>query len=1016
MPTTAEGSAPPGDAPLLRGKSIAPLLRSHGFDFTDAGDEDSRRFGVNAMLGVGATASVYAAFDRNLNRDVAVKVMTRNAGSEAEDVRSFVDEARTTASLEHPNVLPVHEIDVSERGDVYFTMKRIDGRSLGELILRSQPGQRAARIASFNSLVPLFIAIGHALAYAHHRGVIHQDVKPENIMIGDFGEVLLVDWGSAVRADAPTQRLYGTPLYMAPEQVRQQRVDARTDVYCLGATLFHALTLRLPSWDNDPEGFWSKKRLGSIDAPTREERRTIPARLLAIALKAMAASPAGRYQTAEAMITDLERYQAGLAVSAHRDSLGERLARWHRRHARAIWSSVAAVAVIVVLGGLLYGERLTRIATWGSPIVVESFNDESWTRDWVVQGDMATADGALVDRAFGGSILIFRRRLAGDAAIEFDGEIPAGTQPGDLSVGWTRDVSPADDPYGTKRKDMYTLQFGAHGGSYSRIIAPDGHILAMSRVGSQAGRRYHVRAEILDRSLRLLVDGVVICTYSDPLRQLGGGWFHIYTYYPGKRIDDIKVYARGIPHLVKVTTTADQYADKGAYDDAIAEYRRFLDGEGATELAAEARYKWGICEYRRGNFDVATTIWEGIDREPWLGLTAVHRIDHWFAEGKHEQALSELSKCYEAGDVELRRQHAIGWNRQVTQLWPQVKMGRDPTPLRRCLEVRDQIMADDLLTVTQTAEALLTLNRFEDVIERFPYLIFSCADACDMSGHPERVLAMTDEPTVRCQALIGMGCPQRALDTYQKTARWAELLDLLGRSDEVVASGEVSPPSLFALGRYDQMSLGEIWLAREQGLTGKVHLIAAPYRDEAWAMMAQGRYADALARYGGHAALGMWPRHWFMLDAYIAGDLERAFALAEVPSGWEFRQAHFDFTHYVMVPFLRELAGDHRAFAVQRERFDHDYRYAHGQRPWYFAQYLTDGIDEAAFRRREVRQYLEANVLLATAVKRERAGDGTGAIACYTAYSALPIYQRVWELDPVIDRFVAWRLRVLEGR
>ncbi|MBA2481857.1 MAG: serine/threonine protein kinase [Planctomycetes bacterium] len=217
-PSTVSSDPLPGLPPELPGEALRHRLVRFGFP--GIGPE-GRRFAVEHLLGAGATGRVYAVLDRNLDRSIAAKMLNaqpRNA--DAESISHFIDEARITASLQHPNVLPVYELDVDERGSVFFTTRRIEGRSLGEELNLSTPANRSARIATFNDIVSLFIAVGHALAYAHHRGIIHQDIKPDNIMLGEFGEVLLVDWGSAARLDGSPVRLYGTPLYMRVHESR----------------------------------------------------------------------------------------------------------------------------------------------------------------------------------------------------------------------------------------------------------------------------------------------------------------------------------------------------------------------------------------------------------------------------------------------------------------------------------------------------------------------------------------------------------------------------------------------------------------------------------------------------------------------------------------------------------------------------------------------------------------------------------------------------------------------------
>ena len=268
----------PSGAPQLTGASAAGRL---------LGEPEQQRYSAEAALGVGATSEVWGVRDRTLDRLFAIKVLRPDIVDDADSRAGFIAEARLTASLNHPNVLPVHDFDFTADGRPYIAMARIDGSSLGAAIEASRTGGRAGAIADDNAIVSIAIAVCNAVAYAHHRGVIHQDIKPDNILLGGFGEVLLLDWGSAARLSAVdgriTAKLYGTPLYMSPEQARGEFADRRSDIYCLGATLFHTLLARLPTWSDDPTAFWTMKKSGTIQAASPAERRATPRALLAIA-------------------------------------------------------------------------------------------------------------------------------------------------------------------------------------------------------------------------------------------------------------------------------------------------------------------------------------------------------------------------------------------------------------------------------------------------------------------------------------------------------------------------------------------------------------------------------------------------------------------------------------------------------------------------------------------------------------------------------------------------------------
>jgi len=235
-------------------------------ELTLRSDEAGPRFEVSGVVGSGGTSKVFALFDRSLTRTVAVKLLKRRGRRTDTVRRRFVQEARVTALLEHPNIMPVHDIGVSPEGDVYFTMKRIVGCSLGDAIRAARKAEPVPdEFVSMDGRIRVFLKVCDALSFAHHKGYVHQDVKPDNIMLGDYGEVLLVDWGSALAIqDLPSvtgTSMYGTPAYMSPEQARRELVDERSDVYCLGATMFHALLQeRRPACFSDPRQLYSCAR------------------------------------------------------------------------------------------------------------------------------------------------------------------------------------------------------------------------------------------------------------------------------------------------------------------------------------------------------------------------------------------------------------------------------------------------------------------------------------------------------------------------------------------------------------------------------------------------------------------------------------------------------------------------------------------------------------------------------------------------------------------------------------
>jgi serine/threonine protein kinase len=227
------------------------------------------RYEIGSVIGRGGTSRVYSAVDRDLGREVAIKVI--RVGNPAARER-YAREGRVMASLGHPNILPIYDVGTTS-DSIYFTMPLFTGRSLGSMI-RAASRKGHTEVLAVPTLVEIALKICDALGYAHARGVVHRDIKPDNVLIGDFGEVMVVDWGAAAAPqanDGGGPRVVGTPAYMSPEQVHGHDPTPRSDVYALGATLFHALLLRRSLPQAAAAVFWRRKLAGDFDPPTPAE-------------------------------------------------------------------------------------------------------------------------------------------------------------------------------------------------------------------------------------------------------------------------------------------------------------------------------------------------------------------------------------------------------------------------------------------------------------------------------------------------------------------------------------------------------------------------------------------------------------------------------------------------------------------------------------------------------------------------------------------------------------------------
>jgi serine/threonine protein kinase len=320
----------------------------------DEPDLAGTRYRLLERIARGGMGVVYAAEDEKLERRVALKVLDV-PGTDGDLANRLMREARVLARLEHPGIVPVHDVGTLADGRVSYTMKFVEGQRLDKFI---------EAVESVQDRLRLFLRICEAVAFAHARGVLHRDLKPSNIMVGPFGEVLVMDWGlakiirdepgSPTRAsdpeatilEKPTQpsgandstkssvitghgTVMGTPGYMSPEQARGdvELLDARSDIFSLGALLRFILTQKTPA------GFTPR----------------LDRSLEAICAKATAEQRDSRYSAVQDLGQDVSRYLDGLAVGAHRESIFEKVARFYRRYRFFILLILAYLAMRIIL-------------------------------------------------------------------------------------------------------------------------------------------------------------------------------------------------------------------------------------------------------------------------------------------------------------------------------------------------------------------------------------------------------------------------------------------------------------------------------------------------------------------------------------------------------------------------------------------------------------------------------------------------------------------------------------------
>ncbi len=370
---------------LRRISGVTPPRHDPGATTPEAGASlDGRRYRILRPHARGGLGEVFVAHDEELRREVALKEMRPEQADDAAQRARFVREAEVTGRLEHPGVVPVYGLGAHGDGRPYYAMRFIRGDSLKDAIAEfhkadnggRSPGERAVAL---RQLLARFLDVCNAVAYAHSRGVLHRDLKPANVMVGRYGETLVVDWGLAKvvgHADAENTEgvlvpdggdadltragaALGTPSYMSPEQADGQldRVGPRSDVYSLGATLYCLLTGSPPFAGGGVAEVLDAVRRNDFPRPRERDARVAPP-LEAVCLKAMALNPEDRYATPRALADDLERWLADEAVEAYPEAWPARLGRWRRRH-RTLVAAVGVVA-LTLLGAAVIGAVAVR--------------------------------------------------------------------------------------------------------------------------------------------------------------------------------------------------------------------------------------------------------------------------------------------------------------------------------------------------------------------------------------------------------------------------------------------------------------------------------------------------------------------------------------------------------------------------------------------------------------------------------------------------------------------------------
>ena len=370
----------------VNSKTIESELDEHIENLTQKPDG---KYKFLRSIGFGGMKAVLQVSDKDTTRKVAMAIIPDFDDRPQIDINRFIREARITARLEHPNIVPIHDIGTDNNGSPYFTMKYLRGHSLAETFKKLHNGDpKILAKQTLPRLLRTFVKVANAIAFAHSKQIIHLDLKPENIHLGEFGEVLVLDWGLAkfigkedefeeisnipdkfkeiTQEAKPLMTLdgvaKGTPGYMAPEQAagKNKEKDERTDIYALGCILYAILTFENPLGNRkDIEKMLHDTVTGNIASPSqlKNPRRSIPPRLERICLKAMDILPDARYQSVSELRTDIFSYMGGYATKAENASTIKKTYLFVNRNWLPVLFGTTILVLLLLIAILLFAYK-----------------------------------------------------------------------------------------------------------------------------------------------------------------------------------------------------------------------------------------------------------------------------------------------------------------------------------------------------------------------------------------------------------------------------------------------------------------------------------------------------------------------------------------------------------------------------------------------------------------------------------------------------------------------------------
>lgn len=589
-------------------------------------------------LGRGGMKVVLEVHDNDTMRNVAMALLPDISTRSKLELGGFLREARLTAGLEHPNIVPVHDIGMDSSGSPYFTMKLLRGRTLAAVLKQlAENDPEAIRDYPLHKLMRIYSRICNAIAFAHSKGVLHLDLKPENVQIGDYGEVLVLDWGLAQeftpgpnpsKVGTKTRKMKrfdpkedgsqvnGTPGYMAPEQIRGSKSDCspKTDIYSLGAILYAMITYQNPIRHGEVRQMLSDTLEGNIMRPSeRVKDREIPYGIEAVVLKAMSLDPADRYPNVEALRDEVLNFINGYATKAENAGPLKRAVLFIRREKRSLLIGTVILMMALLLGVFSWREAHRIISLWiptltanfqkpGFPMDECSFRDGKF-KELDQVWPLAEAGGLCPQK---GQWLLLRNPFQENIRINLDLSYQRGTM---------KKLKIALIPVATAGKEltgqspMVVCQLSGPDSPIAEILEFRNHatprILAAARLKKLRDNDIAVSLTHENGHLSLNIDHKNILKVPS-FRLLGSGALYVafQADMPDSRIRNLVIARLAPPENATALLAGDTLLEEQLYEQAIRRYLQVDDNRPGSKLAETALQKAYLAAFKLESSDL----------------------------------------------------------------------------------------------------------------------------------------------------------------------------------------------------------------------------------------------------------------------------------------------------------------------------------------------------------------------------------------------------------------------------